>query len=170
MNGNHLSFEGNLVNRLHETDAGKAPVLELRVGPKGTQYLRFALARSYLRGTKEEVTFLDCVVFGDQAKNLFDSASKGMRLFVEGHINQSFWKTADGQDRSKLECIADTVAPVLRWASASVTKNARPVPVAAPTETAIEIESAQADDAPVVEPELVEPSGEVVIDLDEAPF
>lgn len=157
MNGNHLSFEGNLVNRLHVTDQGKAQVLELKVGPKGTQYLRFSLARSYLRGTTEEVTYLDCVVFGDQAKNLFDSASKGMRLIVEGHINQSFWKTADGQSRSKLEAIVDTVAPVLRWASADVTKNVRPM--VAPVETVSEETG-----------ELVTTTGEIVVELDESPF
>ena len=156
MNGNHLSFEGNLVNRLHETDQGKAPVLELKTGPKGTQYLRFALARSWMRGTTEETTFVDCVVFGDQAKNFFDSASKGMRLIVEGHLNQSTWKTADGQNRSKLEVIADTVAPVLRWASAIVEKNARPIVVEVPDEAT---------------PETVEPTeGEIVVELAESPF
>ena len=157
MNGNHLSFEGNLVNRLHETDPGKASVLQLNTGPKGTRYLRFALGRSYMRGTTEEVTFLDCVVFGDQAQNLFDSATKGMRLMVEGHLNQSRWTTADGQARTKIECVADTVSIVLRWASADVTKNVvNPSP--APVETAIEI--AESDELEV-ETEVV---------LVEAPF
>jgi single-stranded DNA-binding protein len=83
-----------------------------------------------------------------------------MRLIVEGHINQSFWKTADGQNRSKIECIVDTVAPVLRWATALVEKNARPIAETVVDEP-VDTDAPEGTDVP---------DGEVVVELAEAPF
>jgi single-strand DNA-binding protein len=115
MNGNHVSFEGNLV---------QTP--ELQESGGGTKYARFSLARSYKVGEEERTTFVDCVAFGQQAENISASLEKGQRVIVEAHLNQSRWTTDEGQNRSKLELIADTVAPVLRWATAAIEKNARP--------------------------------------------
>lgn len=134
MNGNHVTLEGNLVQdpTLSDDDRQK---LVLRHSANGTAYLRFSLARSFTRNDENVGHFFDCVVFNEQAENLYASATKGMRLIIEGHLSQSKWETEDGQSRSRVELIVDTVAPVLRWASAIVEKNARPDPTPEPAQT-----------------------------------
>lgn len=124
MNGNHLTIEGNLTRS--RNDAGELQdALVLRTGPNGTKYVRFSIARSYMRGDTTIAEFFNCVVFGDQAVNLAASASKGNRVLVEGHLSQSKWETPDGAKRSNVEIIADAVAPVLRWAQVAIERTPR---------------------------------------------
>ncbi len=54
-----------------------------------------------------------------------ESIQKGTRVRVDGRLDQRSWETEQGDKRSKVEIVADEVAPSLRWATASVTKNER---------------------------------------------
>ncbi len=52
-----------------------------------------------------------------------DSLTKGSRVVVYGRLDQRSWENQDGERRSKVEIIADDVAPSLKWATAELTKN-----------------------------------------------
>src|SRR5512139_682988 len=87
---------------------------EVRYIPSGTAVASFALAlnRRYKQGTeiKEEVSYIDIVVFGKTAENCGQYMSKGDAILVEGRLQQRRWDDKDsGQKRSKVEVIAQTV-------------------------------------------------------------
>jgi single-strand DNA-binding protein len=86
---------------------------ELRYTPNGTPVASFGLAvsRRFKQGEdlKEEVCFVDIVVFGKQAEHCGQYLSKGNGAIVEGRLQQRRWETEDGQKRSKHEVVAQTV-------------------------------------------------------------
>jgi len=86
---------------------------ELRYIPNGTPVASFGLAvnRKYKQGEelKEEVCFVDIVVFGRQAEHCSQYLTKGNGVVVDGRLQQRRWETEDGQKRSKHEVQAQTV-------------------------------------------------------------
>lgn len=86
---------------------------ELRYTPNGTPVasLGLAVSRRYKQGEelKEEVCFVDIVVFGKQAEHCGQYLSKGNGAIVEGRLQQRRWETEDGQKRSKHEVVAQAV-------------------------------------------------------------
>ena len=73
--------------------------------------LGLAVSRRYKQGDelKEEVCFVDIVVFGKQAEHCGQYLSKGNGIIVDGRLQQRRWETEDGQKRSKHEVVAQTV-------------------------------------------------------------
>ena len=86
---------------------------ELRYTPNGTPVANFGLAvnRKYRQAEelKEEVCFVDIVVFGKQAEHCGQYLSKGNGVIVDGRLQQRRWEAEDGQKRSKHEVVAQTV-------------------------------------------------------------
>lgn len=86
---------------------------ELRYTPQGTSVCNFGIAvnRKYKQGDemKEEVTFINIVVFGKQADTCGQYLNKGNPVLVEGRLQERRWETEDGQKRSKHEVVAQTV-------------------------------------------------------------
>lgn len=87
---------------------------EVRYTPGGTAVAGFALAinRKYKKGeeTKEEVSYIDIVVFGKQAENCQKYLNKGDAVLIEGRLQQSRWDDKEtGQKRSKVEVVAQSV-------------------------------------------------------------
>ncbi|MFO0774592.1 MAG: single-stranded DNA-binding protein [Nitrospiraceae bacterium] len=86
---------------------------ELRYTPSGTPVASFALAvnRRFRQGEelKDDVCYIDIVVFGKQAEHCGQYLSKGNGVVVEGRLQQRRWETDDGQKRSKHEVVAQTV-------------------------------------------------------------
>jgi single-strand DNA-binding protein len=122
-NGNHVSIVGNLT---------RDP--ELRFTPTGQATAGFGVAvnrRWQNRQTQEweeATSFFDVVCWGQLAENAAQSLSKGARVLVSGRLDQRSWETAEHERRSKIEITADEVAPSLRWATATITKNERRAP------------------------------------------
>jgi len=118
---------GNTVNVVG--NATRDP--ELRFTPSGQAVANFGLAvnrRWQNRQTsewEEAVSFFDITCWGQLAENVAESVQKGTRVVVDGRLDQRSWETEQGDKRSKVEIVADEVAPSLRWATASVTKNER---------------------------------------------
>lgn len=87
--------------------------VEIRYTPNGTPVGAFGLAvnRRFKQGDdlKEEVCFVDIVVFGKQAENAAQYLAKGHRALVEGRLQQRRWETEDGQKRSKHEVVASVI-------------------------------------------------------------
>ena len=100
---------------------------ELRFTPSGTPVCTFGVAwnRRYERGGEqvEETSFFDVTCWSSLAENVAESITKGARVIVSGRLEQRSWDTPEGDKRSKVEIVADEVAPSLRWASAQVNRN-----------------------------------------------
>ena len=87
---------------------------ELRYIPNGSAVsnLRLAVNRTYKNQSgelKEEVAYINIVVWSKQAENCAEYLSKGSSVFVEGRLQSRQWETEDGQKRSMLEVVADRV-------------------------------------------------------------
>ena len=85
---------------------------DVRYAPSGTPVttLSVAVNSRYKQGddAKEEVLFMDTVVFGKQAENCNGYLSKGSPVLVEGRLRERKWEQ-DGLQRSKFELIAKDV-------------------------------------------------------------
>ena len=97
---------------------------ELRFAQSGMAIAQFGVAWNRRRQDQEdEVSFFDVTCFRQLAENVAESVKKGARVVVYGTLQQRSWETDHGDRRSKVEILADDVAPSLRWATAEVTKN-----------------------------------------------
>lgn len=87
---------------------------ELRYIPSGTAVANFGLATNRIYNTqdgerKEEVCFVEIVVWSKTAENCANYLSKGSPVFIEGRLQFDSWETEDGQKRSKLKVVANRV-------------------------------------------------------------
>lgn len=99
---------------------------ELRFTPGGMAVASFGLAWNRRKQDgEEEVSFFDITCFRQLAENVAESITRGTRVVIYGSLSQRSWETEDKQKRSKVEIIADDVAPSLRWATAEIRKNDR---------------------------------------------
>ncbi|MGI8757653.1 MAG: single-stranded DNA-binding protein [Acidimicrobiales bacterium] len=101
---------------------------ELRYTPSGATVASFGLAvnrRWQNRQTnewEEQVSFFDVKCWAQMAENVSESVQRGTRVVVTGRLEQRSWETDNGDKRSKVEVVADEIAPSLRWATAEVRK------------------------------------------------
>ncbi|MEW6409523.1 MAG: single-stranded DNA-binding protein [Nitrospirota bacterium] len=86
---------------------------EIRYTPNGTSVASFRIAvnHRYRQGEemKEEVCYIDVVVFGKQADTCGQYLNKGSSVLVEGRIQERRWESEEGQKRSKHEIVAQTI-------------------------------------------------------------
>jgi single-strand DNA-binding protein len=86
---------------------------DLRYTPAGLAVCEFPLAVPHRYRvhdeTKEDVCFIDIVVFGRVAERIKEHLHKGSRVLADGRLTQKRWETAAGQKRSKYEVVATTV-------------------------------------------------------------
>jgi len=100
---------------------------ELRFAHSGTAIAQFGLAWNRRRHDQDDdVSFFDVTCFRQLAENVSESIRKGSRVIVYGTLQQRSWQNDQGDRRSKVEILADDVAPSLRFATAEVTRNERP--------------------------------------------
>jgi single-strand DNA-binding protein len=103
------------------------PELRYTTGGRGVASFGMAVNRRYqVNGEwQEQTSFFNVVAWGTLGENAAACVTKGTRLVVFGRLEQRSWETQDGDKRSKIEIVADDVAPSLRWATAAITKNER---------------------------------------------
>jgi single-strand DNA-binding protein len=86
---------------------------EMRYTPNGTAVTTMGLAvsRRYRQGDeqREDVCFVDVVVFGRQAETCSQYLTKGAGVIVDGRLTYRRWESDDGMKRSKLEVVAQDV-------------------------------------------------------------
>ncbi|HET6369645.1 MAG TPA: single-stranded DNA-binding protein [Nitrospiria bacterium] len=86
---------------------------EVRYTPNGVAVANFRIAvnNRYKQGEemKDDVCFIDIVVFGKQAENSGQYLSKGQGVIVDGRLQERRWETDEGQKRSKYEVVAQSV-------------------------------------------------------------
>lgn len=104
---------------------------ELRFLPSGQAMASFGIAvnrrwqNRQTQAWEEETSFFDVVAWASLAENTVESVTKGTRVVVTGRLSQRSWENDAGEKRSKVEVVADEIAPSLRWATATVTRVAR---------------------------------------------
>jgi single-strand DNA-binding protein len=86
---------------------------EIKYSQTGNAIAEFGLAvnRRFKQGDalKEEVCFVDVTVFGKQAETVQNFMTKGRGVIVEGRLRQSRWTNEAGENRNKLDIIAESV-------------------------------------------------------------
>lgn len=95
---------------------------ESRVFPSGGKVTRFRFAVNFMNAKKNpetgaweggEAVFIDVEAFnretGRQLADLTERLTKGQRIFIEGRLRMNEWTTQDGQKRSKLLIVADSI-------------------------------------------------------------
>lgn len=104
---------------------------ELRFTPAGAAVCKFRIAstpRKFDKQTSEwtdgEPLFLGASVWRQQAENVAESITKGMRIVVVGRLTQRSYEDREGVKRTVYEIDVEEVGPSLKHASAKVTKNA----------------------------------------------
>ncbi|MDH5626654.1 MAG: single-stranded DNA-binding protein [Candidatus Krumholzibacteria bacterium] len=84
----------------------------MRYTPTGTAVASCGIAtnRRFKQGEdlKEEVMYMDLVLFGKAAENFAQYCSKGDPVLVSGRIQQRRWETDDGAKHSKHELVVET--------------------------------------------------------------
>ncbi len=88
------------------------PELRYTQGGAAVCDLRVASSRSYTLqdGTKkEESLFIDVTVWKKQAEFCAEFLKKGRQVFVEGRLKLDEWESTEGQKRSKISVVAQSV-------------------------------------------------------------
>ena len=80
----------------------------------GTCVLEFAVAVDNPVKTADgswgsEPSFIECVLFGARAEKLSEIMHKGMKVTVQGRLQQQRWQNKQGENRSKVRILTDNV-------------------------------------------------------------
>ncbi len=102
----------------------KEPEIRYTSDGRGTAQLGVAVNRRWQDRTtqewQEQTSFFDVICWRDLAENVVLSLAKGMRVVVNGRLEQRSWESADGEHRSKVEIVADEIGSSLRFATTDV--------------------------------------------------
>jgi single-strand DNA-binding protein len=105
---------------------------ELRFTPSGAAVASFTVAstpRTFDKNSNEwkdgEALFLRCSIWRQAAENVAESLTRGMRVIVQGRLQQRSFETREGEKRTVIEMQVDEVGPSLRYATAKVNRSQR---------------------------------------------
>ena len=88
---------------------------ELRQTQGGTSVLTIGVAVNDRRKNQQTgeweayPNYIDCTIFGNRATGVAPHLQKGMKVAIEGKLNQSRWQAEDGTNRSKIGIIVDEI-------------------------------------------------------------
>lgn len=84
---------------------------ELHTSDSETKIANFSLAvdREFKRDGQPEADFFDIVAFADRAVFVKEWFKKGMLVLVEGRLQMRKWTDKDGNNRTSVEVVAETV-------------------------------------------------------------
>ncbi len=88
------------------------PEVRYTAGGQSVADIGLATSRVYLSKTgekKEEVCFVDIVVWGRQAETAAQYLTKGSPILVEGRLQLDAWETKEGEKRSRLKVQANRI-------------------------------------------------------------
>jgi single-strand DNA-binding protein len=104
----------------------------LRYTPTGAAVANFRIAstpRSYDKDSGQwkdgETLWLSGTVWRQAAENVCESLQRGMRVIVQGRLQQRSYETKEGEKRTVYEIQVEEIGPSLTWASAKVVKTQR---------------------------------------------
>ena len=113
-----LTIVGNITTdlELKHTQAGKS-VVGFSVASTPRQYNRQS-------GQWEDgqALFMRCTAWNDLAEHCARTLTKGMRVIVQGRLQQHSYQAQDGSNRTSIELQVDEIGPSLRYATAQVSR------------------------------------------------
>lgn len=107
---NQVTLLGNITNDLN-----------VRYTPNGRGVLNFGLAtnRRYRLPDsdewKDDATFHNIVMFGNQVEMFSQRAKKGTRVFIQGRLQTRSWQDKDGKNNYKTEIVVDRIILIDRY-------------------------------------------------------
>lgn len=111
---------------------------ELKYTPSGIAVCTFAIAvdrRFKSESGEKQTDFFDIVAWRQSAEFVANYMTKGRLVGVQGRLQQRSWVQQDGQKRSKVEVVADSIQGLDRPKESQAPAAAAPVPEQAPTES-----------------------------------
>ncbi len=88
------------------------PALRYTSGGQPVTDMSLATGRTYMSKTgerKEEVCYVDIVVWGKQAEAASEYLKKGSSVLIEGRLQLDTWETKEGEKRSRMRVQASRV-------------------------------------------------------------
>ena len=88
------------------------PELRYTSGGQAVCDLSLATGRTFVTKTgdkKEEVVYVDVIVWGRQAETAGEYLTKGSPILIEGRLQFDSWETKEGDKRSKLKVLATRI-------------------------------------------------------------
>ena len=86
---------------------------EIRYTGAGMAVCEFSLATHHHykvnEEIKEDICYVDIVVFGKSGESSKEYLKKGARVLIDGRLVQRRWETAEGKKRSKHEVVANSI-------------------------------------------------------------
>lgn len=87
---------------------------EMKYGNSGTAVCSFSIANNRRKKVgdnyEDEVSFFDCVIFGNTAENLGQYLLKGKQVLVNGSLVQDRWNDKEtGNSRSKVQVVGRNI-------------------------------------------------------------
>lgn len=103
MSINRVTLSGNLTRDPEVRMAGSTPVCEFGLAVNDRK-------KNQQTGEYEDVpNYFDVVVWGARGEALAKHLSKGSKIMLDGRLRWRQWQTQDGQNRSKVEIVAEDV-------------------------------------------------------------
>lgn len=103
MSINKVVVSGNLTRDPELRMAGATPVLQFGIAVNDRR-------KNNQTGEWEDVpNFFDVVVWGARGESLSRFLSKGSKVVISGRLRWSQWQNNEGQNRSKVEIVAEDV-------------------------------------------------------------
>lgn len=102
-NYNRVTIAGNLT---------RDPEVRFLAGERAVAHFGLAINRRWKDKdgqTQEEALFVDCEAWGRTAELVGQYLTKGSGAFIEGRLKLDAWEDKDGQKRSKIKVVADSV-------------------------------------------------------------
>lgn len=87
---------------------------ELKFLTNGSAKLGFSVAcdRSWKKGDdwETQTSFFNIIAWRDVAENAAEILQKGLRVVINGRLEQRSWETTEGEKRYAIEVVADDIA------------------------------------------------------------
>ena len=82
---------------------------DIRYNPEGERVVKITVAIPHGRDLRTTTDYFDVLIFSRDKKDPTDKIRKGKWVLIEGKMKQRRWETQEGQSRTKVEIIADSV-------------------------------------------------------------
>lgn len=130
MSINRVMVSGNLTRDPELRQAGASQVCQFGIAVNDRK-------KNNQTGEWEDVpNYFDVVVWAGRGEYLSRTLSKGMKVAITGRLRWSSWQTPEGQNRSKVEIVADEVE---FFAPRGESPAANYAPAAMPDPSAVEV-------------------------------
>lgn len=101
---------------------------ELRFTPSGKAVAKVRIAFNSRKKNDQgewvddKVFFANGTIWGQEAENVAESLQRGIEVVVTGRLETRSYENKDGEKRSVMELLVDSIGPTLRYATAQVRK------------------------------------------------